>query len=226
VVMGLYDEPIDPGHGNPQSILCNHFADMDDGYGFVLETAPLHTGLPAVALPWRGGRAFKEDMANLRFTAAFIVLVKDRDGGRVTINRRGQPLVGYRMSHYDRAHMVRGLQEAMRVHVAAGAREIRSPHNQPLVYRRGGNLESMILRTKAARYEPNTFMLGSAHQMGTCRMGRDPRTAVADPTGQVFDVKGLWIGDASAFPTASGVNPMITIMSLAHRTAGHIQATL
>jgi len=29
----------------------------------------------------------------------------------------------------------------------------------------------------------------------------------------------VWIGDASAFPTAPGVNPMISIMALAHRTA-------
>jgi choline dehydrogenase-like flavoprotein len=32
----------------------------------------------------------------------------------------------------------------------------------------------------------------------------------------------VWIGDASAFPTASGTNPMITVMALASRTADHI----
>jgi choline dehydrogenase-like flavoprotein len=32
----------------------------------------------------------------------------------------------------------------------------------------------------------------------------------------------VWIGDASAFPTAPGVNPMVSIMALAHRTAGNI----
>jgi choline dehydrogenase-like flavoprotein len=32
-------------------------------------------------------------------------------------------------------------------------------------------------------------------------------------------VKGVWIGDGSAFPTASGTNPMVSIMALAHRTA-------
>jgi choline dehydrogenase-like flavoprotein len=42
---------------------------------------------------------------------------------------------------------------------------------------------------------------------------------VADPTGQLHDTPGVWIGDASAFPTSSGTNPMITIMALARRTA-------
>jgi len=61
--------------------------------------------------------------------------------------------------------------------------------------------------------------LWSAHQMGTCRMGRDPATSVANPWGEVHSTPGLWIGDASAFPSASGTNPMATIMALARRTA-------
>ena len=51
-------------------------------------------------------------------------------------------------------------------------------------------------------------------------MGSDPAESVADGRGELHDTKGVWIGDASAFPTAPGVNPMISIMSLAHRTAG------
>ena len=59
----------------------------------------------------------------------------------------------------------------------------------------------------------------SAHQMGTARMGPDPQTSVANPFGELHDVKGVWIGDGSAFPTPSGTNPMVTIMALARRTA-------
>jgi choline dehydrogenase-like flavoprotein len=66
--------------------------------------------------------------------------------------------------------------------------------------------------------------LFSAHQMGTCRMGTDPATSVATPDGRLHDTPGVWIGDASAFPTPSGTNPMITIMALAHRTADRVAA--
>lgn len=55
-------------------------------------------------------------------------------------------------------------------------------------------------------------------------MGTDPRTSVAGPWGELHDVTGVWIGDASAFPTASGVNPMITNMALAHRNAQAVAA--
>jgi choline dehydrogenase-like flavoprotein len=64
----------------------------------------------------------------------------------------------------------------------------------------------------------------TAHQMGSCRMGSDPADSIADGRGELHDTKGVWIGDGSAFPTAPGVNPMISIMSLAHRTAANMVA--
>ena len=60
--------------------------------------------------------------------------------------------------------------------------------------------------------------------MGSCRMGKDPASSVANPWGELHDTPGVWVGDASAFPTASGTNPMITIMALARRTADAIGA--
>jgi choline dehydrogenase-like flavoprotein len=56
-------------------------------------------------------------------------------------------------------------------------------------------------------------------------MGTDPETSVAGPWGELHDVKGVWIGDGSAFPTSSGTNPMVSIMALAHRTCEAITGT-
>jgi len=71
----------------------------------------------------------------------------------------------------------------------------------------------------AASLAPFEHAVFSAHQMGTCRMGSDPSTSVANPFGELHDTNGVWIGDGSAFPTPSGTNPMISIMALARRTA-------
>ena len=51
------------------------------------------------------------------------------------------------------------------------------------------------------------------------------QTSVANPWGELHDTPGVWIGDGSAFPTATGTNPMISIMALAHRTAEAIAGT-
>ena len=59
----------------------------------------------------------------------------------------------------------------------------------------------------------------SAHQMGSARMGTSPDLSVCDPRGECWEAGGLYIADASAMPTCSGVNPMVTTMALAHMVA-------
>ncbi|MGF7216613.1 choline dehydrogenase-like flavoprotein [Spirosoma lacussanchae] len=59
----------------------------------------------------------------------------------------------------------------------------------------------------------------NAHIIGTCRMGNDPDTAVVNADGRSFDIPNLYISDNSTFPSALSVNPALTIMSLALRTA-------
>jgi choline dehydrogenase-like flavoprotein len=59
----------------------------------------------------------------------------------------------------------------------------------------------------------------SFHQMGTASLGRDPSASVADQAGEVRGARGLYVADASAFPTSSGVNPMVTIMAIADHVA-------
>jgi choline dehydrogenase-like flavoprotein len=53
-------------------------------------------------------------------------------------------------------------------------------------------------------------------------MGANPRTSVVDAEHRVWGVKGLYVADASIFPSASGVHPMLTVMGIAHRAAGAI----
>ncbi len=59
----------------------------------------------------------------------------------------------------------------------------------------------------------------SAHPLGTCRMGDDPDKSVVDRWGACHDVSGLYICDGSIYPTSAAVNPALTIMALASRTA-------
>ena len=58
--------------------------------------------------------------------------------------------------------------------------------------------------------------------MGSARLGASPLDSVADGEGECWDVGGLYVADASAFPTATGVNPMITAMSISHMVTGGI----
>ena len=66
----------------------------------------------------------------------------------------------------------------------------------------------------------------TAHICGTCRMGASRRDAVTNEDGETYDLPGLSVADASLFPSASGVNPMVTIEALAHLTARRLAARL
>jgi choline dehydrogenase-like flavoprotein len=72
----------------------------------------------------------------------------------------------------------------------------------------------------------NRLIIFSAHQMGTCRMGANAEQSVVDEHCQVHGIEGLFACDGSVFPAASGVNPMLTIMALAHRAVQYIKTTV
>ena len=86
-------------------------------------------------------------------------------------------------------------------------------------WRVGDDLERFVERCRRLPLRAGGVKLFSAHQMGTCRMGKDRQMSVANPWGELHDTPGVWIGDGSAFPTPSGTNPMVSIMALARRTA-------
>jgi len=62
----------------------------------------------------------------------------------------------------------------------------------------------------------------TAHLLGTCRMGNDPRTSVVNKWCRSHDVSNLFICDGSVFVTGAGVNPTLTVEALAARTADYI----
>lgn len=228
-VFGLMPDAIRPWTGTVQAHYSDQFADLDGGYGFKFETIPVHPSLFALAVPWESQQQHADAMAELAQTTLVAVLVRDREGGRVTVDGDGQPVVSYRLSTYDARHLRRGLYEAARVLEAAGARTIWAPHARKIEYRPDGSpasREAWIGELDRAGYAPNQTQLATFHQMASCRMGADARTSVVNAEHQVWGIPGLYVADASTFPTSSGVNPMLTIMAMAHRAAGEIASVL
>jgi choline dehydrogenase-like flavoprotein len=217
-VAGVYADAVEPWKGPPQSIICSQFARVSGNYGFRLEAAPVHPGLLAIAVPWRDPREHRRVMQRAAHVAATIALTRDSSGGRVRARSDGGVKIHYRLGKAERALVTQGMVAAARVHVAAGADEVHTLHTRGVTLLKGASpadAEAFYARIENERPDRNWSTLFSAHQMGTCRMGRDAATAVCDERGQVFGVTGLYVGDASLFPASSGVNPMITVMAIA-----------
>jgi choline dehydrogenase-like flavoprotein len=69
-------------------------------------------------------------------------------------------------------------------------------------------------------------LAGVAHQNGTIRFGRDPRTSALDPNCRAHEVDNLYVVDGSFFPSSGAVNPALTIMANALRVGDHVLARL
>lgn len=225
-VSGVYAEDQRAWWGAPHTGLVDEFANLHgNGYGFLLETVQYTTGLAAAGIPFTTAQEHKETMERLRYGSAWIALVRDHGHGRVTIDANGRAVHWYSLDdEFDVASARRGLEAMARGHEAAGAEEIVGWSEGIPRWRRGDDLDSYVAKLQRIPLRAGGFKLFSAHQMGTCRMGVDRETSVAGPFGELHDMPGVWIGDASAFPTPSGTNPMVSIMALAHRTAEAIVA--
>jgi choline dehydrogenase-like flavoprotein len=66
----------------------------------------------------------------------------------------------------------------------------------------------------------------SAHVMGGCAMGAEPRVSVVDESGRHHQLANLSVHDASIFPTSLGANPQLTIFALAARLSQGLASAL
>ncbi|HWG93384.1 MAG TPA: GMC oxidoreductase, partial [Mycobacteriales bacterium] len=222
-LFGVYEDDQQAWWGPPQALVMDEFRDLGDGYGLLVEGSQYYTGVFAFQLARKDGKDGKEAMSKLGRMSDLLTIVRDHAGGEVTLGPDGEPLHTYAVTDpRDEANLRRCYRVLAELHLAAGAQELYLNTPTAPVYRRGDDLEAWFAALDAMHFGAGGIAMGSAHQMGTARMGTDPQTSACRPTGELHDVPGVWIGDTSAFPTPSGANPMLTCMALAHRTAENI----
>ncbi|HEY0560665.1 MAG TPA: GMC family oxidoreductase [Frankiaceae bacterium] len=222
-ILAKYAEPQDPWWGPPQAAVVDEFGALDGGWGFLIEGSVFYPGLLAYGTPGRDGAEHKELMAQLDHMSNLLFILRDRSAGHVELDESGEAAHYYQLDDpRDLAVFHKGIRALAELHLAAGALELRL--NSPIVppFDAGEDLDAWLAGIEQIPVIAGGIGLGSAHQMGTARMGTDPATSVAKPSGELHDVAGVWIGDTSAFPSPSGANPMLSCMALAHRTAEHI----
>ncbi|KAK4435590.1 Long-chain-alcohol oxidase FAO4A [Sesamum alatum] len=134
------------------------------------------------------------------------------------------------MDEADQANISNGIEKVLRILAAAGAEEIGTHHKNGRVLRvklAGKEEFERFVEEESLRPSGNqSSPISSAHQMGSCRMGVDPTCSAVRPTGESWEVEGLYVADSSVFPTALGVNPMVTIQAIAYCTAHSVLEAL
>lgn len=228
VILGRFKEEVKPWEGGILTSVCTSFENLDgNGHGVKIETACALPGLAMTLLEWADGFDWKMRTLNYRHMASFIVIGRDRDTGRIYPDAAcGVPRAAYTPSAFDRAHLMEGLIACAKIIHAAGAIEI-SPSIQgiePFVREAGSDdfdagvtdpkFTQWLEKLKKVGNKPPVATYACAHQMGSNRMSTAEKDGVVDPSGKVWGTEGLYVSDASVFPSASGVNPMITNMAI------------
>ena len=222
--------PINPWEGAILTTVVDEFQNLDGhGHGVKLEAM---TMLPSWVLPfqsWEGGLEWKMMCSKLPYMTSHIALARDRETGRVYPDPvDGKCRIAYTPSAFDKRHAMEGLLALARIAYVQGAREIFTTtvgfppfiRCEEAALKDNGDgindpkFQSWLAEVRKAGLNPPETGWGSAHQMGTCRMAASPKAGVVDPKGKVWGVEGLYIADASVFPSASGVNPMVTNMAI------------
>lgn len=223
VSSAIYNQKINAWFGPMMSTVIDDYTHINKNHGFKIETAPFHPGFASVVVPYKNSIEFKTDMLSLSHMAHFVALVRDKYGGKIKVNAQGRAIIKYSIHSHDLKTIQKGTQAIIKLHHKAGALKIFHPNQlADALIPSKQNQEDYFNTNKSISWKPNQFKVGSAHQMGTCRMSGDRSKGITKPSGESWLAGGLYIADASLFPTASGVNPMLSIQALAYHISKNI----
>jgi choline dehydrogenase-like flavoprotein len=216
-VLGVYDHVIYPAGGIPQSAMCDEFLNKNnDGGGYWIEAVPVYPTLASLALPGFGNE-HKALMRQYKYIGASIVLVKEIDSqGSVGVNNYGRPSISYTIGEKDLSYLQQGIKTAAEIHFAAGAKQVLTLHSPKTTLTSPKGIDEILAN---ANWGTNDISLYSAHPLGTCRMAEHPLRSVVNSHCEAHDVDGLFIIDGSVTPTSLGVNPQLTILAIAEKSA-------
>ena len=214
-VGALFPQVIDPLHGTHQAFQITEFT----GEGILL--APGALPLPLVAMTHSTfGPRLAAELRHWRHLALGGVLVEDHGEGRISLLPGGIPRVRYGITPQDQVQFARAVAKLAELYFAAGATQVYPPfHALPAL--RGVDEIAKIFAIRPRVADTEYF---TAHLMGTCRMAANACDGVVRPDGEMWDLPGLYLADASVMPGPIGVNPQVTIMALAHLIAQQIAA--
>jgi len=165
---------------------------------------------------WLVGTGAEHQRAMLDFgrIGSIGVQLRDTSVGTVGLANDGALRAGYRLNNEDARKVNFGIARAAEIHFAAGATEV-----YPNIPRAGVLRPGDLATFEVTRFKPSELRLEAFHPMATARISADPRRGVCAPDGAVYGTDGLYVADASLFPTAVGVNPMMTIIAFAKQVS-------
>ncbi|ODV76808.1 long chain fatty acid oxidase [Suhomyces tanzawaensis NRRL Y-17324] len=223
----------DPHYYPIMTSVCTEKDDLDGkAHGAKIETNIHAPSIHMAFLPWDGSDNARRFQLRYNSLSSLLIITRDTTSGSVTFDpkRPDAMIVDYTANKFDRNALLQTMLIAADMLYIQGAEEILAPQSSKLTFKSSKPKEErtktdpdyVAFRNKIANSPIEVYgtKIGSAHQMSTCRMsGKGPAYGACDTKGRLFECKNIYVADASAMPTASGANPMISTMSIARHVA-------
>ena len=222
-VLGVFPQEVAGWGGAPQSIYSDHFQWKDGAtgpMGFKLEVAPMH---PAFVASFLGshGAAHAAEMRQLGHLNLMIALqrdgfTEDSPGGEVSLRGDGSPVLDYPLTDTLRDAMRRSFLAMAEIQFAAGASSVRPYQLGSTPFKDWASARAALQVMPIEKFRTS---ISSAHIMGGCALGEDPKRSVVNSRGEFHHLRNLSVMDGSLFPTSIGANPQVSIYGLVSKLA-------
>jgi choline dehydrogenase-like flavoprotein len=215
----FYKQPVNMWSGAAQG---HENITFRDTLGIKFESVNVPPEVAASRLPGFGEK-FRSYLERLPNVAVWSLVLKAEAHGTVRPSRWLGDRVDYTLTTGDLERLRSGIKRVCEMHFLAGATDVLpAMHGIPTVI----NSPDQLKLIDSVKLDPRNFTVVATHLFGTCRAGTDPRTSVVDPHLRVHGIDGLYVMDASVFPTNTGVNPQHSIMAIASVAAKRLASNI
>jgi choline dehydrogenase-like flavoprotein len=205
-----FDEVLDSFDG----VQISHYLQPEAGSGFVMESWFNPVVSQALNMPgWLDDH--RENMRRFRHLTAAGVLVGTKGTARLRPALTGGVDIDYTPAREDVETLVNALKLLCRIYLRAGARRVMPSTFRFHAFTEESQVDQLDEYVKNTRY----LSVGSGHPQGGNALSGEPGKGVVDPTFRVHGFENLFVCDASVFPTATTVNPQLTVMALSEYAA-------
>ena len=181
--------------------------------GYMIQGIFAQPGFIATLMP-SFGVEHRTLMNHIAYGAGAISLMDDEEPGRIRVGEGG-PIIEYHLRGKDVVKARDFFKKISRLYLAAGADRVLVPDGSMTWIRSVDDLDKI----DRIDFTPGNVPFVGTSNCSTCPMGADPRRSVVRPDGRTHDVRGLYVVDGSVLPSATAVDPSLTIMANSMRVA-------